>query len=111
MPAVVAPRRRTKMLEHYRRKLVQHDEEPTLAAVPIAATRLTKENVEAIVEMTEGTRVEEQDPFDSNKTFVAVNVPTPTGMKRLSEGMYLLVDGEDFFVSRPGRFEALYEKV
>ncbi len=52
--------------------------------------RLTPDNVDELAERTKGRRVTEIDPFDSNNTYVALNIPTPGGIKRVHENDYVI---------------------
>lgn len=99
------------MLEDYRRnkRLDEFDEpEPELI---VHATKLTKDNANNIAEMVESEVVPMVDPFDDKTSSVGININTPSGKKRLKEGDYLVVKGEDFFVIGPNQFEFKYTKI
>lgn len=71
----------------------------------VDAVKLSPDNAEYLTSFTGGVLVEEKDPFDSSKTKVGLNIPTPDGMKRCSEGDYVIYWGGWFFTRCAGDFE------
>lgn len=77
----------------------------------IEVNRLTKENVTAVALWCGAQQVEERDPM-TERTFVALNIPTLGGVRRASEGDYIVkTETGGFTTFQPREFEALYEKV
>lgn len=77
----------------------------------VQAEKLTKENVQQVVDWCNGVQVEEVDPLDPEKKFVAVNFPTMTGNKRVSEGEYLVKDVGGFYRWEAEDFEKAFERI
>ncbi len=75
----------------------------------VYAAKLTPENLKELAGWCEGFGVLEHDALDYNVTSVGLNIPTPEGMKRVSEGEYLVMMGGEFFAARPGSFESRFE--
>ncbi len=73
------------------------------------ATKLTPGNIKELATWCEGQVVVEQDALNSGTTFVGLNIFTPEGMKRVSQGEYLVKMGDEFFAAKPGSFENRYE--
>jgi hypothetical protein len=78
----------------------------------IEAEKVTPETVDAIAAWTGGIKVEEIDPTDSTKKFVAVNFPTMQGNQRASEGEWV-VKGTAGTFKKMGNteFVATYEPI
>lgn len=83
-----------------------------LIVYTIDAIQVTPDSVSRAVLWCGGMQVEEVDPNDKSIKFVGVNVPTFEGMKRASEGDYILktVQGS-FNVMKRAEFERTYRKV
>jgi len=81
-----------------------------LIPVSIEAAQLSVDTAERISVWSGGRIVEEIDPVNSTKRFVAMNIPTLEGVKRASEGDYVVrsLSGE-FDVMRAREFERKYE--
>lgn len=77
----------------------------------IQAAHLSKENAQALENLTGGVLVQEIDPFDSSNKTPGINVPTRRGMKRASLGDYIIRSGDTFFVWAGVGFEAKWEQV
>jgi hypothetical protein len=79
----------------------------------VEAVQLSKENVDRVSEWCQGHRVLEHDALDHDKTFVGINFPTATGMRRASEGDYILhnIDTTEFYAHSAQNFEIMYEKI
>lgn len=76
----------------------------------VYAAMLMPENVKELAGWCEGQAVLEHDALDYNTTFVGLNIPTPEGMKRVSQGEYLVKMGDEFFAAKPGVFERRFER-
>jgi hypothetical protein len=83
-----------------------------LIPVSVEAIQLTPESVKRAALWCGGVEVEEIDPHDSTKKFVALNIPTLSGVKRAGEGDYVIkgLQGE-FSVMNSTDFETRYELV
>ncbi len=93
-------------LREYRRKNVE-DPAPTVQAV-----KLTQDDVDEIVQWCGGQRVVEHDALDYSSTFIGLNLETPLGYVRASEGDYILMDVDgNFHRRKPNVFGAAYEVV
>ena len=56
-------------------------------------------------------KVQEEDPFDSSKTTVGLNLPTLRGVRRVSEPNYILQkENGSFEIMTAEEFENLYER-
>ena len=75
----------------------------------VEAVKLTGDNAEELKQMTDGYVVEEIDPFDSSKTNVGLNFATPMGMKRCSEGDYVIYAAGYFFTRQADDFEHIWQ--
>lgn len=75
----------------------------------VDAVQLTHDNAIDIAHALDGYIVDEQVP-DSDDVRYGINVKTPEGTKRLSEGMYLIRLNGNHFVVPPGEFESKYQK-
>ncbi len=75
----------------------------------VYAAMLTPQNVKELAGWCEGMAVLEHDALDYNSTFVGLNIPTQEGMKRVSQGEYLVKMGDEFFAAKPGAFENRFE--
>jgi hypothetical protein len=83
-----------------------------LGAEEVEAAVLTKENARDLAVMCHGLEVEEQNPFSPDEIYVGINVPTPDGKKRASEGDILVRNYKgEFRVLRPHTFHARYEEI
>lgn len=58
--------------------------------VVVQATQLSPATAKDLAEWCGGQLVEEIDPLDSNKKFVAINLPTLEGARRASEGDWVV---------------------
>ncbi len=77
----------------------------------VNAEQLTQENGNQLAQWCEGVLVQEIDPFDSERTFNGINVPTANGAKRCSLGDYIVKDELNwFYVVARYEFEHTYEK-
>lgn len=83
-----------------------------LIPVSVEAIQITPENVKRAALWCGGVEVEEIDPQDSTKKFVALNIPTLSGVKRAGESDYVIkgLQGE-FSVMNQTDFEGRYELV
>lgn len=79
-------------------------------AVEVEAIQLGKDNAEEVAQWCGGLIVEEIDPEDDDKRYVAINIPTLEGTMRASEGDYVIkgVRGE-FYPCKAEIFAATYE--
>lgn len=73
----------------------------------LEAVKLTEDNVDVIANWTGAQIIEEKDAL-SHETFEALNIKTPGGIKRASQGMYVAKFDGHFFVASAGNFESLY---
>jgi hypothetical protein len=80
--------------------------------VSVEAIQVTPESVERATLWSGARQVEEIDPNDSTKRFVALNIPTLDGVKRAGEGDYIVRNnlGEFSVMSQP-EFESKYKLV
>lgn len=79
--------------------------------VTVEAAKLTPENVKGMSFWSGGIEVVEIDPLDEKLTFVALNIPTVDGPRRVSEGDYVIRNKDGDFCMMNGRsFEFLYEE-
>lgn len=77
----------------------------------VEAVQLTAENVKAASFWSGGTEVVEIDPFDDSIRFAALNVETPDGVKRASEGDWIVRRGPEFTVVGPFDFSFRFVEV
>lgn len=83
-----------------------------LIPVNVTAIKLTPESVERAAQFSGGIQVEEIDPFDRSRRFVALNIPTLYGMKRASEGEYIVKDQKGIItIMSPSEFESKYQEI
>lgn len=75
----------------------------------VDAVKLTKDNSDYLQKLTEGVLVEEIDPFDRTIVKVGLNFETPAGIKRASEGDYVIYSGGYFFKKEAGNFEFCWQ--
>lgn len=80
--------------------------------VDIEARQVTPDTVADIVAWCGGVQVEEQDALDPNRTYVGVNVPTLSGVVRVSEGDYVAKSPQGgFFAASAMELHANFEEV
>lgn len=91
--------------------IVRHLDEGLAEALEVQAVQLVSTNVQELADWAGGQVIEESNPFDPDQKFVAINVPTPTGMKRASHGYFLVHHWNDWYVCPPDRFNSLFELV
>lgn len=95
-------------MERWARKYVEEGD----TASEVEAVRLTKENVKQVAEWCTGQEVEEIDSLDPDLRFVGLNLITQIGMRRASEGDYIIKDNlGTFHVRWPVEFEAMFKRV
>lgn len=83
-----------------------------LIPVQVTAIQLTPESVERAAQFCGGIQVTEIDPFDRSKKFVALNIPTLHGVKRASEGQYIVKDAKGHItVMHASEFENMYQEI
>ncbi len=83
-----------------------------LGAIEVEAAQITSDNVKDLTAFCGGLIVEELNPFDTHQTFVGINVPTPDGRRRASEGDYVVRNHNgEFRVFKHGAFLSMYEPV
>ncbi len=76
--------------------------------VVVEAVRLDKDNVDEVARWSpKAVIVDEKDPF-TNELTKALNIETPDGMRRVSQGQYVVKHSTGFFVALPGRFQLTY---
>jgi hypothetical protein len=84
----------------------------TKGDILVMAMQVTAENLEQAVSFCNGQPVVEYDALDTSKSYAAVNVPTSDGVKRASEGDYLVKElGGQVTVVRKNTFERYYNAV
>lgn len=71
----------------------------------VDAVKLSQDNAEELEKLTDGVLVQEQDPFDSSKTMIGLNLPTMHGMRRCSEGDYIIYSSGWFYTRCAADFE------
>lgn len=77
----------------------------------VEAERLTMDNAEELAAMVPGAQiVQEIDPINGEH-MPGLNIPTPEGMKRLSQGQYLVRYQGYYYVAAPSRFQTRYIRV
>ncbi len=77
----------------------------------VYAAKLSPGNVKELAGWCEGQEVLEYDALDTAVAFVGLNIPTPEGMKRVSQGEYLVQMNGEFFAAKPGSFEQRFELI
>lgn len=70
----------------------------------VEAIVLSPENVDELECWTGGLQIVEHDALDHEKTFVGLNISTPDGMRRASEGDFVIHKDGYWFVCKPGFF-------
>lgn len=75
----------------------------------VAAIQLTPDNANYITDWCNGRQVQEIGP--AGETYPGVNVPTPTGPRRLSQGDYIIKAEGAFAVVNKNLFESRYKRV
>lgn len=89
-------------MERYRR---------TGTDVTVEAIQLSEENYDEIGWLFPMAQpAQEQDPL-TKEVFRAYNIPTPSGVKRLSQGQYLIKYGGLLEVALPGWFRRNYSPI
>lgn len=79
---------------------------------PIEANLVAPETYEAVAIWCGGVSVLEHNALDHAETYAAINVPTSSGMKRASEGDWIIRRPTgDFYPVKPERFSMLFELV
>lgn len=79
--------------------------------IEVLAEQLTCLNVDELQQWTTGVKVVEIDPHDESQTFAALNIKTPDGWVRASEGDYIARGDKGFDKWLPGIFEYVFERV
>lgn len=83
-----------------------------LIPVDVEAIQLTTNSVREAALWCGGVEVEEIDPTDSTKRFVALNVPTMDGVCRCQDGNYVVKNSTgDFKIMSRRKFEETYEPI
>lgn len=83
-----------------------------LIAYPVTAVMLDASNVTHVANWCGGVQIEEIDPLDNTKKFVALNVPSISGAKRVQEGQFLVkLPNNDYEVMDAITFHQRYEAV
>lgn len=76
----------------------------------VMAIQVTPETITQAELFSSGQQVLEIDPLDSSITYVGINVPTLDGVKRASEGDYIVKElGGQISVVRKHVFQRCYE--
>lgn len=89
------------MVQRYRKK-----------SVDVTATQLLPDNVKEVAQWCGASIVEEIDPVDDGKRFVALNIPTIKGLVRAQQGDFILQGPQGGFSTCPAsEFEKLYEVI
>ena len=78
--------------------------------VTVEAVQLTAENVQEVADWCGGFIVKEQDSVDRTKFYAGINVPLPHGRERLSEGQFLVKNGDAFEIWGETVFTARFER-
>lgn len=84
--------------------------ESILTKQTIEAAQLTADNAPEIATWCGGFVVEEIDPMDGER-YPALNIRTPHGNKRLSQGHYVMHFDNLFYVIQAGLFESMYKEI
>lgn len=80
--------------------------------VSVEANKVEPSTVEAVALWCGGVLVIEHDALQHDTTFVAINVPTPQGMKRAQEGDWIIKRPlGDFYPVEGYRFFGMFEAV
>lgn len=81
--------------------------------IRVDAMKLSADNVDEVASWCGGQKVTEKEyTFDSSSTFVALNIPTLDGVKRASEGMYVVKSEHgNFRVMSRYMFEREFQEV
>lgn len=80
--------------------------------IRVDAMKLSADNVNEVAAWCGGQMVTEKDAVDSSSTFVALNIPTLDGVKRVSEGMYVVKSEHgNFRVMSRYMFEREFQEV
>lgn len=84
-----------------------------LIPVHVTAIKLTPESAERAAAFCGGVLIEEIDPQDSKKRFVGINFPTLSGVKRATQGDYIVKDHTtgEISVMVAYEFERKYEPI
>lgn len=83
-----------------------------LITVSVEAVRLSKTNLRTASVWCGGLPIEETDVLEPSLKYVALNIPTVNGVKRASEGQYILKSSDGTFsVMDALEFERRYELV
>jgi hypothetical protein len=76
----------------------------------VEAVQLTQDNVDAVANWTQSQVVEERDMLHDT-IFEGLNVKTPEGKKRCSQGMYVVKVNGNFYVTGAVAFDMQYESI
>lgn len=77
----------------------------------VEAYQLDHSNAEELARWCGGKIVREIDPFDADKTFPGINMPTYKGVQRVSVGDYIVRDESGGFEKMSSlRFEGQYQE-
>ncbi len=82
-----------------------------LIQADVLAIQVRPDTVARALPWCNGQEREEIDPVDNKKVVVGINVPTLAGVKRASQGDYILRKDGYFDVMCQSEFESKYEKV
>jgi len=84
-----------------------------LIPIHVTAIKVTPESVERAVTFCSGVQIEEIDPEDHKRRFVGINFPTLSGVKRATQGDYIIKNHStgEFDVMTAFEFERKYEPV
>lgn len=83
-----------------------------LIPVHVTAIQVRPDTVERALAFCGGVQIEEIDPQDSKKRFVGINFPTLAGVKRATQGDYIVRDMQGGFdVMTSYEFEHKYQQV
>lgn len=76
----------------------------------VEAIQLCPDSSDRVAMWCGGMVIDEYDAQDKTKHFVAMNIPTIVGVKRASEGDYIVKDGTGVIsVWKKNQFESEYE--
>lgn len=76
----------------------------------VEAIQLTHDNIKDVVAWCGGQPVEEIDPLDAGIRYVGLNVRTFAGLKRVSEGDYIVKDATGMVEKyKPGAFRDMFQ--
>lgn len=76
----------------------------------VEVVELTPENVKEVAEWCNGQVTTEYDALTPEVKYVAINVPTPWGNRRASEGHYIIKESDAFVVLSPQSFHMMYKE-